>query len=716
VVAVTYYSTTVKLPENIELPLSSTIMYAGSKKQIAKVGEVNRSLVKINQIPQYVQHAVASAEDRNFYKHEGIDYLGIARAAWNNLTGGDTQGASTITQQYARNALELEGVTYARKVREAVLASKLSDKYTREQIMEFYLNTIYFGRGAYSIESAAQVYFKKPVNRLSKAEAAVLAAVIKQPVPDKATGHQGYDPGINKEAAVDRWNYVLDGMVEKGWLDAAERQTLKYPAYQPVNEKASCTDCGLNTPAGNVVNYVAREMAEMGLCEEGKCMAELRKGGYRVTTSIDPDMQKAAEEAAWRKIKDSELAPQPKNLMAALVSIDPNTGRVLAYFGGENSTGFDYAGKNWDSKGNLIGGQPPGSSFKVYTLAAALENNISLQSHWKAKPFRDDGRLVENAGRNPKCGDFCTLEFSTLQSYNVPFYHITKEIGPDKVLDMAKAAGITTMWPNEGPAVDLTKTKSKDVAPSKFYHVLGYGQYRITVLDHAQGLATLAARGIYRKAHFVVTVEKKDPATGKWIKKAAEVHKPEKRIRPQVADDVTATLAKIPDQNGDDLNDGRDAAGKTGTWELSETSRENAHAWMVGYTPQMATAVWVGNGGSKQLPIKLKGGKRIGGSDLPADIWKRYMNAAHDGLEKQEFREPANIGDDEAGNGKAPEPTRPPTTPDCNIPIICPPPNGEGDRDRDGNGGGNGPGGNGPGFPGGGGGGSPPIILPPPPR
>jgi membrane peptidoglycan carboxypeptidase len=694
----TYYSTTVKLPDQIELPLSSTIMYAGGSKQLAKLGEVNRTLVKINDIPADMQHAVASAEDRNFYKHDGVDYAGIARAAWNNFTGGDTQGASTITQQYARNALDLEGVSYARKVREAVLASKLADKYSREQIMEFYLNTVYWGRGAYSVESAAQAYFGK------------------QPVPDKVTGNKGFDPQLNPVAAKDRWNYVLDGMVEKGWLDAGKRQSLKYPVVLKWDPKKACVaECGFNTPAGNVINYVTAEMAEMGLCDEGHCMDELRKGGYKVTTSIDPDMQKAAEDIAWRARPDSELAGQPKNLMAAVVSVDPNTGRVLSYFGGSTGSGHDFAGKNLEG-GQWTGGHPPGSSFKVYTLATALENNISMQSRWSAKPFKDDGHSIGNAGRRPKCNDWCTLEESTVQSYNVPFYHIAKELGPEKVVELAKKAGVTMMWPSgkgEAP-VDLTKPVTAKQLHSKFAPFVGYGQYPITVLDHANGLATLAARGIYRKAHFVVKIEQKDHDTGKWIKKGGEKLAYQRAINPQVVDDVTATLVKIPRANGHALKDGRDAAGKTGTWELNETSSDNAHAWMVGYTPQVATAVWVGNVKDEKA-IKDKNGQKIQGSRLPGDIWERYMNKVHEGKEVKNFPPASNIGDDDAGNGKSPPPTDP-SQPPCVIPVLCPP-NNQGGQDN--NGGNNdGPGGgrrNGDGN-GNGPGGGPPILPPPPPN
>jgi membrane peptidoglycan carboxypeptidase len=702
VVGFTYYSTNVTLPENVELPLATTIFYADGKTQLAKVGEVNRELVKIDKVPDYVQKAVASAEDRKFYEHGGVDYVGIMRAAWNNFTGGDTQGASTITQQYARNAMDLGGVTYARKVREAVLASKLNDRYAKSQIMEMYLNTIYFGRGAYGIEAAAKAYFNVPASKLTVEQGAVLAAVIKQPRPDPATGHKGYDPADNPEAAKTRWDYVLDGMVQKFGLDAAKRAAMQYPkAIAPPKDGACLAECGLNTPAGMAINYITKELVEKGICQEGHCMQELREGGYKIETSLDPKMQRAAEQTVSRKEKGSELAKQPANLMAALVSIDPNTGRVLAYFGGNNNSGHDYAGKNWEN-GQWTGGHPAGSTFKVYTLAAALDAGIGLQSHWDAKPFTVKGTeiKVQNAGRDVSrtCGSYCTLEYSTLQSYNVPFYYVTEKIGPDRVVDMAKRAGITMMW-NTYPSKDYDLTQIKDakqVAPAPFFNVVGYGQYPITVIDHANGVATLAARGMYHKAHFVVKVWQKDRNTGQWVVRSGEKVQGERRIREEVADNVNSVLQKIPPQGHHNLDDGRPATGKTGTWQLGQT-KYNAHAWFVGATKQVATAVWVGNEGAER-PILDKSGGNIGGAQLPGDIWERFMNTASKGMPVKQFAERhQDMGDDDAGNGISPTPNAPPSD-GCLIPLFCP-----------GNGGG--PGGGGPG---GGGGGGLPLITPSP--
>ncbi|SCL15793.1 Membrane carboxypeptidase (penicillin-binding protein) [Micromonospora rhizosphaerae] len=733
VVGFTYYSTNVVLPQDTTPPLASTIYASDTKTVIAKVGAQNREFVTIKDIPQWVQDAVAAAEDRNFYRHSGVDYKGIARAAWNNLTGGDKQGASTITQQYARNAYDnLNQDTYARKVKEAILASKLNDRYDKPTIMQHYLNIVYFGRGAYGIQAAAQTYFGKPAKNLTVAEAAVLAALIKQPEPTAT--HKGYDPAINPGAALDRWNYVIGGMIAEGWLDANGKppHPTEYPkTIKKPNARGVGVDFGINTPYGNVINYVAQEMRDMKLCTDNEaevtdakplCSQALSKGGYRITTTLNDKMQQAALEAAQRATKGSELYGQPKNLMAALVAIDPKTGRVLAYYGGDNGTGTDYAGKNYDN-GVVTGGHSPGSSFKIYTLAAALDAGKSIDSRWKGKAFTPEGVKfrVSNAGTdNPSCGDSCTLEKSTLLSLNVPFYYVTQDIGPDKVVAMARQAGITTMWQtdtNPQKAHDLTKEDPKDLAPSPFYHVVGYGQYPITVLDHANGVATFANQGKYNKAHFVKLVEKQDQDTGKWRKLGGEKLDPrggQQRIKKDVVADVTSVLEKYPAQVNRRLDDGRKAAEKTGTWELNEKSPEdNGDAWMIGYTPQVATAVWVGNVKDRKK-IEDKNGNKISGARMPGAIFQRFMNDALKGKEELDFPPAAHVGDPNSGNGEAPPPQVPPGCPNPLNPF-CPPENGNG------NGNGNGGDTTIPGFPtnpgpGGGGGGGGGLLPTTPPR
>ncbi|GAB3854312.1 hypothetical protein GCM10029963_47100 [Micromonospora andamanensis] len=535
----------------------------------------------------------------------------------------------------------------------------------------------------------------------------MLAALIKQPVASAT--HKGFDPETNEVDAKSRWEYVINGMVEEGWLGVPgkpERPT----EYPKVEKSKKNNGFGVASPRGNVINYVRQEMEQWGLCSnygaEGKpnCVDELREGGYRITTTIDPKMQKALEEAAQPDRKGSVIKGHPKNLMAAVVSVDPKTGRVLAYYGGDSGADFDYAGLNTDQNGNLVGGHPPGSSFKVYTLAAAIDAGISVKSHWDATPFTPDdyANKIQNAGRNASCAKWCTLQESTVQSYNVPFFHVTEDIGPDKVLDMARRAGIRTMWDDKQKAYDLTKEKPEKLAPSKFDRVIGYGQYPVTVLDHATGLATLANKGKYNKAHFVRTVEKQNKATGKWDKVpgTGEKLKPQQVIRPEVADEVTAVLKEIPGKSNASLVN-RQAAGKTGTWEHNNTDK-NAHAWMVGYDENLATAVWIGSRDPRKPAILDRNGDNVGGSTIPAALWKRYMDDALKGFDPSNLPDVTGVGDQDAGNGDEPAPPPPPpggNQQNCNpLDLLCQL-NGGNNGGNNGGPGGDNNGGNNPGGP-----------------
>ena len=207
------------MPDQLPVPSqSTTIYYSDGKTPMAKIGNENRTIVSLDQIPKPLRDAVVSAEDSTFYTNSGVDFKGVIRAAWNNFTGGDRQGASTITQQYARNMADLDGITYARKIREAVIAMKLSQKYSKDQILWAYLNSVYFGRGTYGVEAAAQAYFKKDAQQLTVEEDMVLASLIKQPEPNPADGTKGYDPANSLDNATYRWKYTRDQMIKGGFL------------------------------------------------------------------------------------------------------------------------------------------------------------------------------------------------------------------------------------------------------------------------------------------------------------------------------------------------------------------------------------------------------------------------------------------------------------------------------------------------------------------
>lgn len=664
-VALSYYVDSVVPPEQTDLPEGSTVYYADGK-EMAVLQDVNREIIDTT-VPELenARKAVVAAEDKDFFNHSGVDFVGIIRAAWNNFTGGERQGASTIDQQYAGAvAGTRDDDSYSRKLREAAMAYKMNQELDKLEILDYYLNTIYFGRGAHGIQAAAEAYFGKDAAELTLAEAAVLAGCIR--LPDDGSGLCPYDPlhtPDDPSAAQARFDYVLGQLVDMGELDPAERDAMELPEVIEPRDP----DEPFKGPQGNIVRQVERELQEMGI-------TDIRTGGYRITTTIDRDMQQAARDAARRKNKGDHWQNIPENVEAALVAVDPATGAVLAYYGGEDGTGFDLAAPTYnEATGQWEGGREPGSTMKIYTLVAALRSGVSLQSHWKTTPYTPSWRSspIRNAGRGAAsdCGpdgeapDFCTLRWSTVQSFNVPFMHFSEALGPEgpaRVLQAAMDAGIRTIVDSDGVLHDLTEIESaSELAPSHFFHELAIGQYGISVLDHASGVATIAADGVYHKPHFVAKVEQK--IDGEWVQTHGDQVKGEQRIEPEYARAITGVLSQVPTSGmmGQNfLANSRPSAAKTGTWEHAGAEGGNKDAWVVGYTPQIATAVWVGDRDGK--PIVDNFGNPIGSSGLPAVIWKRFMDDAHAAKEYpiEQFPPAGQPGDPNSplANGVRPEP------------------------------------------------------------
>ena len=362
-----YLFSSVPTPAELALPESTTVYYADGSTPMAKLGSENRTLLTYDEMNDAVREAIVAAEDQTFWTNEGIDFKGVLRAAWNNFTGGELQGASTITQQYARVAADLSGVTYSRKLKEAVMAWKLSDKYEKKQILEFYLNTVPFGRGAYGIEAAAQAYLGKTANRnapaaqqVTMAEAMVLVAMVKQPNPnpDNPDGEPGYDPTrseIALENSKGRWEYVRQGLVATAAVTPAEAAALVYPDTVVPWDPAAHTS-GMDAPTGLVVSHALSELRQTDQFKD-KTNEYIQNGGFRIITTIDPRAQAAAQKAAdiRQDGTPAALRGQPANWRAALVAVEPGTGRVLAYYGGENGIGADYAGWYFEEDGTAVG-------------------------------------------------------------------------------------------------------------------------------------------------------------------------------------------------------------------------------------------------------------------------------------------------------------------------------------------------------------------------
>jgi membrane peptidoglycan carboxypeptidase len=641
-----YYVDSVPTPAELRLPEATTVYYSDGKTPMARLGAQNRTLLTFDEMNDAVKQSIVAAEDRTFWTNKGIDVTGVLRAAWNNLTGGQTQGASTITQQYARIAADLQGVTYSRKLREAVIAWKLSRKYSKQQILEFYLNTVSFGRGAYGIEAAAQAFFGKTANRnappdrqLTAAEAMVLAAMVKQPErdPSDPDGHPGYDPKRSPLALQNskgRWGYIRGNMVKLHYLTQAQADALQYPDTV-VDDNPEAYQSGLDRPTGAAVNHVLSELRQTDAFR-GKPEDYLINGGFHIVTTIDKRAQDAAEAAAdiRRSTAPQVDQGQPADWQAALVAVEPGTGRVLAYYGGNSASGADYAGWYYDQQGNPtgFGEHPAGSSFKVYDLAEALHQNVLVTSHWDSpdsKEFPASGRTAGSpAGpvRNSStaaCQPDCTLWQATVASLNVTFFDLTEHLGPANVLEMASKAGIDSMWTDRqgGPLpvrVDLRGKSGAELMPN-FSTELGIGQYGVTVLDHANGMATFAAGGKRSQAHFVRSVTHRGDEVYQEKLSQSDIGLDREKI-----DELNWTLRQVAAAK---LDNGWDTAGKTGTWQLGNSTVDSAHTWMVGYTGAIAAAVWVGTTDGKALVTK-SGSHSVSGATNAAPIWRQFMTAA----------------------------------------------------------------------------------------
>ena len=618
----------VKVPQPGDLRTNqvSTIL-ASDGSELAKIvpPEGNRVDVNIDQVPVQVRNAVMAAEDRDFYSNPGFSFSGFARALKNNLFGGDLQGGSTITQQYVKNALvgdARSGVGgVIRKAKELVISTKMSSEWSKDEVLQAYLNIIYFGRGAYGISAAAKAYFDKPVEQLTVAEGALLAALIQRP--------STLDPAIDPEGAATRWNWVLDGMVSMGALSKQERAEQVFP--QTVSPEQARSNNVTTGPNGLIERQVTKELLDLFNIDE----QTLNTQGLQITTTIDPQAQQAAEDAV-----EKYLDGQMPDMRAAVVSIDPKTGGVKAYYGGSDAQGFDFA----------QAGLPTGSSFKVFALVAALEQGMGLGYQVDSSPLTINGIKITNV-EGEGCG-VCNIAEALKRSLNTSYYRLMLKLknGPSDVADAAHKAGIAESF----PGVDHTLSEDGKGGPPNNGIVLG--QYQSRVIDMASAYATLADSGVYHKPHFVQKVVN---SRGEVLFDASTSDNGgEQRIPKAVADNVTAAMQPIAGwSNGHNLAGGRPSAAKTGTNQLGDTDA-NRDAWMVGYTPSLSTAVWVGTTDGTQ-PLVTKSGGQVYGSGIPSDIWKATMDGALKGTDNESFPKPTEIG----GYAGVPAPPPPPPPP-----------------------------------------------------
>jgi membrane peptidoglycan carboxypeptidase len=667
-IAAGYYFTSVPLPNALN-PQVPTTFYYSNGKPMARLGSVNGSDVDVSKLPAQVKYAVVSAEDRTFYTNSGVDFKGILRATWGHLMGNeDAGGASTITMQYAKLLADRlqENRTYTEKLKESVIALKLDQKYSKDQILGFYLDLAYFNRGAYGLDAAAQAYFGKDAADLTAEQAAVLAADIKDPAY--------YDPSNNLKAAQARWEYVLQGMKAAGYYHKPI-SLANYPKnIQKPDANNDGASWGLDKPTGLIIPQIEKELVDNkvpGFSSVKEADNKLRTGGYKIYTTIN---QKAEADAV--RVANKDIKGLQKGIANALVAVDPSNGGVVAYYGGNDGTGFDTASST----------HQPGSSFKIYNLAAALENGYSINSVWNGDPSEkvpartdpvsnSDGESCDDAGHY-QGHDLCTLKEATIMSLNTVFYELAYKLGKDKVIQAAQAAGIRTLVPtadssgNVAPPIDLTKKSAEDAAntPGVGYEV-GFGQNPVTPLDHANGVATIADNGTYHPEHFITKMVNDSGKT---------VYTPNRQgtqaFGPNSADitaDIGYVLQRVPADPSEYpwqyIRPDRPFGIKTGTWQYGNNANENSQAWTVGYVPQLAAVVWYGEK-DHDAPIYTNmfgGGKMMYGSEEPGKTWADFMSAALKDMKTpvKQFPQAKFIGNRDLGQYTHEEITSPSPTP-----------------------------------------------------
>ncbi|MFZ4123845.1 MAG: transglycosylase domain-containing protein [Candidatus Planktophila sp.] len=591
--AIAYF--TVSVPDaNAFVNSQSTIIQYSNGEEIGRVGSENRQIVPLAKIPLNVRNAVLAAEDRSFYSNRAFSITGIARAVLNNLKGGSLQGGSTITQQYAKTAFLTPERTIQRKIKELVIAIKLENQLSKDQIFESYLNTIYFGRGSYGVQTASQQYFNRNVDQLTNAQAIVISCILRSP--------GFYDPSYskeNEERLKARFDYVLNGMIEAKTLTPEEAAKVKFPTVAP-----RVTSGSLSGPKGHIIEAVSKELKSLGFTEE-----QLQVGGLTIKTTIDQRAQTAAVDAV-NKLTPTKV---PENLHIALLAIRPGTGEVVAMYGGS-----DYLKRQLNDATQAIA--LAGSTFKPFALIAALEAGIPLTSMWNGdspQEFDDLGKpyVVGNYG-NEGWGQVDLL-FATKHSINTVYVPLGQKAGLDRVVDAARRAGIPE-------SVAMMPTPSVALGPASPH-----------VIDVANSYATFAAQGIKSKPYLVTSVI----GSNKGVLYEGKPQT-EEVFSKEVMADLTYALKSVV--NGGTgaaaLALGRPAAGKTGT------SQSNASAWFSGYTPQLAATVSFFRDDATESLNGIGGLTSVTGGSFPARIWTAFMKGALKGEPVMDFPAPSNIG------------------------------------------------------------------------
>ncbi|GCB46312.1 transglycosylase domain-containing protein [Streptomyces sp. NL15-2K] len=573
---------------------------------LARDGKVNREIVDLSKVPKDVRYTFVAAENKTFYTDAGVDLKGTARGLINTLSGKGKQGGSTITQQYVKNYYLDQDQTVTRKLKELVIALKVDREKSKDDILAGYINTSYYGRGAYGIQAAAQAYYRVDAEKLTVEQGAYLAALLQ--APSQYDWSAASDTG--KRLVTQRWNYVLNNMVEEGWLDKAKRDAMEFPV--PKEPKGAP---GLDGQKGYLVKLANQQLEQQLMKQEGisqsEAEAQVENQGWTITLNIDKKKQAQLEKAVKAQLTsklDPKQRPVDENVQAGAVSVDPKTGKIVALYGGE-----DYL-KHYFSNATRADYQPA-STFKPVILAAALEENAKTQDD---KPINANtiydgtskrpvkGSDIAFAPENEDDRDYgdVTVQTAMNKSINSVFAQMGVDVGMDHVLSMASKLGMDTADLKAVPAQTLGTMGASPLQMAGVYATLDNHGKKVTptILKSAE--------------HNTRTVDMPDPV-GDQV------------LTPEAADTVTSVLTGVVDDGtarravrDNSERDGRPVAGKTGT------SDDNKSAWFTGYTPDLVTSVGLfGEDAKTSAQTKMYGAggeDRVNGGGFPAQIWAAY--------------------------------------------------------------------------------------------
>ena len=580
------------LPEvgnNMRPAVSSQVFDSQGKLITTLHSDQNRLPIDINKVPKNLQNAFIAAEDNRFYDHIGVDPIGILRAVVTNLTNrGIAQGGSTITQQLAKNAFLSQDQTLKRKIQEAILALELERKYSKKEILEMYMNQIYFGRGAYGIQTAAHTYFGKDVGDLTLAECAMIAGLPKSP--------NYYSSSVNEATA--RKNVVVGQMEKYGYITPSQAEEAKKSSLDIKQKSTSNT----TDETAYFIDYVTQEIAQKYGDDA------LYKDGLKIYTTLDTDKQHAAVQAMRHLPEthtDDQGLTQPQG---AIISIDPKTGHILAMVGGRGQDSFNRAS---------MAVRQPGSAFKPFVYMTAMEHDMTPDTIMEDKKVEYGGWSPHNAdnsyqGRMP-------LWKALALSVNTVAVQLADKVGPSNVIANAKKLGITTLVEDGSPNDDNLASAA-----------LGGLTKGVTPLEMAAAYGAFANKGVYIKPTAIVKILDRN---GNILEDNSSDVQKTQVMSEKTAYEMTSMLEGVITRGtGTAASIGRPAAGKTGTTD------DNHDAWFIGYTPDIVTAVWVGDDTGSQSLGEIYGGT------VPAQIWHDYMASAVSGISADDFDVPAGMG------------------------------------------------------------------------